>query len=357
MERGGRASEYPVSHDQPDPGAEDILSVDDSHSPEHIDVDDDSAAPEEAHHDPLYPALADTRMGNDRFVHSSGDKCLVLVKFHHDNCPDATRCDPWQAFDFGPFLRKPDPLSHNTAPQESSALRRFRTVNHLVQTFQDPVQAVYEQEHGRWSSSEIRAAGARPVLGDVHVHWAGTEGRPSAGHEQGVSSNLLAMGCATDVKDQLEMIRRRGGRDWIEITYKTEVDNEEEDMDDGRIGGGGATISPSLGASAGDRNGGHGGDDTQMDSPSPPHRPSSSSRDVDPMHANEYDGDNTGGGGGDIDLDQELEALAYNNRSQSGTGSSRQQQQQQGEPHLDLLEVDENPDDALAAELPGSVLW
>lgn len=327
MDSGGRAPDYIILHDQHGLEAGDILSVDDTLSPEHIDIDDDIAAPGEAYHDSLYSALADMRMGDDRFGHSSGDSCLVLVNFVHDDCPSATRCDPWQAFDFGPFLQQPEPAATTTA--ESGALRRARTLHHLVQTFQAPVRTVYEQAHGRGSPGEIRAAGARPALGAVHVHWAGAEGRPSGGFAQGVSANLLGMGCATDVKRQLEMIRRRGGRDWVEITYKTEGGpgdeaEEGEDTDgDGRSGD--AAISPSLGAPASDGNGG----DTQMDSPPPPHRPSSSLPSYGPMHATGH-GDVSRGDGGK-ELEEQLEALAYNNRPQWRAGSNRQRLGQQQE--------------------------
>ncbi|KAK7991388.1 hypothetical protein PG988_000182 [Apiospora saccharicola] len=146
------------------------------------------------------------------------------------------------------------------------------------------------------------------VLEEVHVHWAGLNGFPGGGHAQGVSSNLLKMACVTDVKNQLEMIRRRGSHDWIEVKYRVGVGAaqasrptddgamEEEGMDEGRSDD--RAISPFLGAKTSDRNGGPGGGgsssgDTQMDSP-PPQRPPSAD-DYDEMHANGYDDDNGDG--------------------------------------------------------------
>lgn len=295
-----------MPHDGPGLAVDEGPDVDGFESPEHIDIDDIPTR-EKLRDDARHNFMTDMRMGYHRPSSPVSDPYLILVQFRHLDCPGPgpIRCDPCQAVDFRPFIQHGDP-SH--AP-----VRRL-----IDEAFGAPALAVYTQHHGR--RGEIKTADGtrwanftRAVLEGVHVHWAGP-----GGHAQGVSSNLLNMGRATDVKNQLEIVRRRGNHDWIKIEYKVEAEDprgplahysngdkeeEEEYRDDGRSGD--TMLSPSSGAAGSDGNGGDGGSsgDTQMDSP--PHPPSSSPRGYgEHMHTHEYDDDNGGGNGGEnLDLE------------------------------------------------------
>ncbi|KAK8124084.1 hypothetical protein PG999_004002 [Apiospora kogelbergensis] len=238
--------------------------------PEPIVIDDN----------PYTGELTDTGFNNAR---AESDN-VFLVRFRHLECPGDKACDPWHAVDLGHILRYLcRPLTDaDTEPPTAKTRRRRKFEEVLDRAFGAGADLALRLMHhprgGLVRTSEPDDGGAtltyvsEALIKSARICWAGVGGHlPVDGRQYspargfGLSANLYDLDDVRTVQQQLELVRRRGYRDWIEVEYETcpggfggYDGNNSGSHEKGEGDEGNTTISMSLGGSS-DGHGGGGG--------------------------------------------------------------------------------------------------